>query len=128
MIEALARVMHRYPLLKAEAMELPHHGSWRDIAVAFVEHAALRAPVPADVRPAAARRAEVTAERLRRRAAGGIARDSTSHCRDPALHLRLRVRAQVQAIHSCARALDAVIAPCRVGVVAVHHLAAQGGW
>ena len=36
--EALARVMHRYPLLKAEAMELPHHGSWRDIAVAFVEH------------------------------------------------------------------------------------------
>jgi competence protein ComEC len=35
--EALARVMHRYPDLQAHGMELPHHGSWREIAAEFVK-------------------------------------------------------------------------------------------
>jgi len=35
--EAIARVLKREPDLRAEIMELPHHGSWRPIAVAFVQ-------------------------------------------------------------------------------------------
>jgi competence protein ComEC len=36
--EACARVIMREPLLRAEVMELPHHGSWRVVARALLEH------------------------------------------------------------------------------------------